>query len=207
MTLVRIKFTTENHGFNSQRVYALVSLFANLEALLGTINACLPVLKPIYNKIASNKCSTWLSSVVSGSIPIFIRRSQMGSAWKSTKRRSTYKQPIPEELSAWSPTPNNGGNNKATANSARSPPPRYVDTRTERPKHNMDASIDPAPETPKPPVPPKSRVYSPTGRWRQGDEKEDNAIYVERSWDVERGGSADSADSDVRGLVRGVQRW
>jgi hypothetical protein len=46
ITLIRIKITTENHGSNAQQIYSLIALFTCLEALLGVINACLPVLKP-----------------------------------------------------------------------------------------------------------------------------------------------------------------
>ena len=57
-------------------------MLTSLEALLGVINACLPVLKPIFNRMRGappkSKSGRSVKEILtSGSIPIFIRVSQM----------------------------------------------------------------------------------------------------------------------------------
>lgn len=84
-------------------------MLTSLEALLGVINACLPVLKPIYNRMRGTapKSGTNGSGVneilQSGSIPIFMRVSQMLSL---TSRKGKYSSSDEESLtesssSAW----------------------------------------------------------------------------------------------------------
>ena len=51
ITIVRIKATTSINAQNTRRQYANIALLTCLEALLGVINACLPVLKPIVSKL------------------------------------------------------------------------------------------------------------------------------------------------------------
>ena len=51
ITTVRIKATTSINAQNKRRQYAKIALLTCLEALLGVINACLPVLKPIVSKV------------------------------------------------------------------------------------------------------------------------------------------------------------
>ena len=62
----------------------MIALLTSLEALLGVITASLPVLKPIYNKIRGTARKNGEGSGVneilkSGTIPIFMRMSQMFS--------------------------------------------------------------------------------------------------------------------------------
>lgn len=52
ITLVRIKVTSEINRKNGQVQSAMIALLTCLEALLGVVNACLPVMKPVFNKIA-----------------------------------------------------------------------------------------------------------------------------------------------------------
>jgi len=196
LTLIRIKISFDNHGDNAQKVYGMVALFTNLEALLGITNACLPIMKPIFIKLYSSMASSWLSNVMSGSIPIFMRPSQMGSAWKPNQSRqtSTYKPPPSNEKSPWRWSKRT---DVATPpETQRSPPPRYVDS-------TSNPNTHPALKSSRPPVPPKSGTYSAPRRWEQENEKAPDAIYVEKSWDVERG----SADSDEQALVRDSQNW
>ncbi|MCJ1279015.1 hypothetical protein MMC21_006836 [Puttea exsequens] len=66
VTLARIKVTTDISPTNPNATYSLIALLTCLEALLGLINASLPVLKPIFNKLSETRAfaflSTWGSS-------------------------------------------------------------------------------------------------------------------------------------------------
>ena len=62
ITLVRIKVTFDINGMNSAEQYALISLLACLESLLGVVNACLPVSKPVFDKLKLNSLVSALSS-------------------------------------------------------------------------------------------------------------------------------------------------
>ncbi|KAF6232414.1 hypothetical protein HO173_009519 [Letharia columbiana] len=89
ITLYRIYDTSTIAVSNAQEAYAVIAMLTSLEALLGVINACLPVLKPIFNKMRGTAPKRGDRSGVSeilksGTIPIFIRVSQM---WTLTSRR------------------------------------------------------------------------------------------------------------------------
>ena len=205
-----MRITTENHGPNSMKIYHLISLLTNFEVLLGTVNACLPVMKPIFTKLYSSEFSTWLSSVTSGTIVVFLRPSQMGSAWKSgsrSKRNSANKPPLPTEMAPWNTADNRGD---TVADTDQSPPPRYVDNRPTNLQPTYNQNKDAPPKSPKPPVPPKSENYSPTKRRQPVAERAPNSslgIYVERSWDVDREERGESPDDDRQELVKGHQQW
>ena len=49
--MARIKITTDINAQNTQQQYAMIALFTCLEGLLGVINACLPVMKPVFSKL------------------------------------------------------------------------------------------------------------------------------------------------------------
>ena len=51
--MVRIKVTTVINGQNAPQQYVKIALLTCLEAQLGIINACLPVLKPIIGKLGA----------------------------------------------------------------------------------------------------------------------------------------------------------
>ena len=51
ITIVRIKATTSINAQNTRQQYMKIALLTCLEALLGVMNACLPVLKPIVSKV------------------------------------------------------------------------------------------------------------------------------------------------------------
>lgn len=192
ITLIRIDITRWNHGSNAQQIYSLLALFTCLEALLGVINACLPVLKPIFNKLGDSSASQWLSSVMSGTIPIFMRPSQMGSRWtmpSATKKDSGMEREMPE-MPRWP--------GSHTGAAMMSPPPRYVDHKAADMMFPSLAANGRGPSTSSPtrtrgpPVPPKEDDYqaSPAKDWdRRRDEK---GVRVQRGWDVERGVSGES---------------
>ena len=51
ITLVRIKTTTDITPNNAAAQYALIAVLTCLEASLGVVNACLPVTKPVFDKL------------------------------------------------------------------------------------------------------------------------------------------------------------
>ena len=206
-----------NHGTNAQQIFSLLALFTCLEALLGVINACLPVLKPVFRKFGDSTASAWISSVMSGTIPIFVRRSQLGSegmdtppSATTTKKKEPGTEEMVREIPRW-----HGGSDSVTP----SPPPKSVGTKAAGmlfplPAMNAQNSPSPSPQiqtraplgTPPilprgPPVPPKEDDYLDSlsiakNRDRGPYEK---GIRVPRAWDVESGMSV---ESDGRPLDR-----
>ena len=53
ITVVRIITTTEINAQNTMQQYSMIALLTCLEALLGVINACLPVMKPIFSRLGA----------------------------------------------------------------------------------------------------------------------------------------------------------
>ena len=66
ITLVRIKVTSDINATNSPEHYALISLLTCLEASLGVINACLPVTRPVFDKLKPDSLISALSSWTRG---------------------------------------------------------------------------------------------------------------------------------------------
>jgi hypothetical protein len=84
ITLYRIYATTTINSMNAGTVYPLVGLLASLEALFGTINACLPMLRPLVTQILRSKrknVNTTSETSAFGSVPISerVRRFRSGS--------------------------------------------------------------------------------------------------------------------------------
>ena len=69
ITLVRIKATTSINAHNTQQQYENIALLTCLEALLGVINACLPVLKPIVSKVRATRIFSSLWAKISTATP------------------------------------------------------------------------------------------------------------------------------------------
>lgn len=53
LTLYRVYVTSAIVAENEKEMYAIIALLASLEALLGIVNACLPVMKPAFDKMRS----------------------------------------------------------------------------------------------------------------------------------------------------------
>lgn len=201
ITIVRIKITFDINGSNLKSSYSLLKLLADLEALLGVINACFPVMKPVFTKLAASNASNWLSSVMSGSIPMFIRPLKLGSNGKAAPSKafakgwSSSKQPIPKEMDRWSP--NSSNSTPPISNLGQPPPPRCMDitpTDLVRPEPLRVSSRNSALRSPRPPVP----DYSPA-RQREPAPMGDAAgfgIHVQNEWDIERGESHET-DRDL----------
>ena len=85
ITLYRIYDTSTITDANAQEAYAVIAMLTTLEALLGVINACLPILKPIFDKMrgiapgGADSGSGVREILQSGTIPIFMAVSQMFS--------------------------------------------------------------------------------------------------------------------------------
>ena len=75
-----------------------------LEGLLGVVNACLPVLKPIFNKMRGTapKSGPGVNEILkSGTIPIFMRVSQMFTLASRKGKDSTSDGETLTENSGW----------------------------------------------------------------------------------------------------------
>ncbi len=90
---------------SEQKTYATIALLTCLEALLGVINACLPVLKPVFDKMRHalpKGGDSTIKTFLSGSIPILFRLSHPleKSVMKSTADDIHSPSPEPSE-GAW----------------------------------------------------------------------------------------------------------
>lgn len=166
-------------------------------------------MKPLFSKLDQSKAMNWLSSVMSGTIPIFMRPSQMGSNGKTTSqsapstRRATSKHPLPKEMHKWHRHYNRGSdvNGSFGPRAKGTPlPPRYVDNKPAgmmfSPTYPSMSSPATRQQTPRPPVPPKGPCCSPEKRWESADKKDGVTpdTYMQKSWDhdTERGFSEDT---------------
>ncbi|MCJ1457688.1 hypothetical protein MMC28_008057 [Mycoblastus sanguinarius] len=95
VTFCRIYITTTINGSNREAVYFKIGLLANLEALFGVINACLPTMRPVFNKLRSASIWSGKSTTMFGSIPIAMRISQM---WTLSRRGSSANGSSPTDL-------------------------------------------------------------------------------------------------------------
>lgn len=83
ITIYRVQVTStirDPTNLHAQDVYCRIALLTSLEALLGIISACLPMLRPILQKLRSSPSERGMNAVkssISGSIPIIMRKSQM----------------------------------------------------------------------------------------------------------------------------------
>jgi hypothetical protein len=161
-------------------------------------------MKPLYSKLRESKARKWFSSVMSGSIPIVTRLSQMGSNWRSSlqgaspKANSTSKHPPSKGMRRWHGHSNQvnefDGGFGPIAKDTPPPAPRYIDDKPARIMFGRSQSATSTPSTgsrtPRQPLPSKGPLQSSTQRWEPADEKDGMTpgIYVQKSWhhDVER---------------------
>ena len=196
-----------NHVTNAQQVYSLVALFTCLEALLGVINACLPVLRPIFSKLSGSAPSAWLSSVMSGTITIFMRQSQLGSRW-ATPSTARNESAVGHEMPEMPRRPR--GHERAPVSS---PLPRCEDDTAANMVFPSSAanvrglSSSSPTQSRGPRVPPKADEYgmSPT---RNSDRKNyGKGIRVQTEWDVKRGISEESDRQPLDPRRDYTSRW
>ena len=209
ITLIRIRITGLIDGdSNAQQIYSMIALLTCLEALLGVVNACLPVMRPIFTKFSDTKIySFFASSSSSGS-----GRSSGGTSstlsFQKPSRKQHYKIPdssCTKEMHAW---PSLAGST-VTANSTTPGSPHPISTSRPNmhrlsddkaahaqviPKYSThQPSGDPTylnikklPTTKAPPPSPISK-YANTDRERMTmrDSGELAQIVVKRDWDVD----------------------
>ena len=146
---------------------------------------------------------------MSGSIPVFMRPSQMGTTYtsNSTRRRSSgvkrdsgQRNLMP--MRKWPGSPDNKSPPHTVIPLSSPSPPRYVDNKPARmmfsPTYaSTSASSGQGLESPRPPVPPKGLFDRHRGRWETTEEgrgEDKGGIWVQKEWntDVERGDSGET---------------
>lgn len=95
VTIYRIHATSatgDPRDPRTQKTFATIALTASLESLLGTINACLPIMRPVIKKLRNvlpQLRQGTPKSATSGTIPIMMRMSQLFSILSTKQRRSS----------------------------------------------------------------------------------------------------------------------
>ncbi|KAL9100716.1 MAG: hypothetical protein Q9163_003942 [Psora crenata] len=191
ITLVRIWVTSLIYGRNSPQIYATLVLLTCLEALLGVINTCLPIMRPVFIELGKARIWSYFPSasiIIGGAASkrsFFSRRSGNRSSNREGKNGSGGYAAGPrgkggEGNPSW-PTPQ-----------PRDPAHRFVDPKAVRMtilSHPSQQSISTSEGAP--PPPPKSLDRQPDNLWWE-DKKAADGIVVQRDWDVERAGSAET---------------
>ena len=144
---------------------------------------------------------------MSGTIPIFMRPSQMGSSWTSRSTRKT-NSGMEKEMTEMPRWPGTHGRAAMV-----SPAPRYVDSKAADlmfPSPVTDSrSIPWTSSNPSrgPPVPPKEDEYQThtTKNWDR--RKHGKPIPVQREWDVESGFSEESDRRPLNPRSQYNARW
>lgn len=80
ITVYRVKVTStigDPTDLHAQDTYCHIALLSSLEALLGVISACLPLLKPLFCKVRESLPERGVKTAESGTVPIFMRKGQM----------------------------------------------------------------------------------------------------------------------------------
>lgn len=83
ITIYRVQVTStigDPTNLHAQDMYCRIALLTSLEALLGIVSACLPMLRPILQKLRGSLLESGTNPIkpsTSGSIPIIMRKSQM----------------------------------------------------------------------------------------------------------------------------------
>ena len=86
ITIYRVKVTStigDPADLHAQDIYCDIALLTSLEALLGVISACLPLLKPLLHKFIDSRSGRGTEqkrSLTSGTIHVAMRMSQVSSA-------------------------------------------------------------------------------------------------------------------------------
>lgn len=151
--------------------YAMIALLTCLEVLLGVINACLPVMKPIFNKLKGIRAfaflSTWGSTSATG------RRSHASRS--NSKHRATSRKRIG--------TPIADGPNSIAHKSSHPMFPQYLSSQIGSPTSSGATS----------PRRQISNFHRPMPPWNYGSLETvgGKALDPETEWDGERPASED----------------
>lgn len=159
--MVRIVITTNINAQNTQQQYAMIALLTCLEALLGVINACLPVMKPVFTKL----CTTNIFS--SFRIRTTTRDTSIGGDVPRAKRKD---------------------HTASRGNYPRISPPRQIVHKESLLMFSPDPPIDVrAPSIPLPNFSwrPLSRFYLPRAEWEHdtSETKKNNGTGGTTEWD------------------------
>lgn len=79
ITIYRVQATSkigDPTNLQAQDTYCLIALLTSLEALLGVISACLPLLKPVFHKLRDTLSERGTNPTASSGIPSLMHRSQ-----------------------------------------------------------------------------------------------------------------------------------
>ena len=174
---------------NVQHIYALIALLACLEALLGVINSCLPVIRPVLTKLSG--CTFWSSfrSSLSGNriTPLPRLRSGTRSGTRTSNRGSNGQ--TGNEMHNW-------------PSSEQNLAPSFVDKKAATmmfPHCNPSNSAISGGRSTRL-SPPKCTFHGTNSDWDEGNI---SGIRVQHDWDVERDGSQ---ETDVRPLKDDCER-
>ena len=156
ITIVRIKATLSINGQNTRHQYMNIALLTCLEALLGVINACLPVLKPIVSKLRAT--------------------GMFSSLWTQTSTGKSSRHIV-------SPRSHRTDHFRRGGNNLRISPPRQIVHKNSLHMFSPDLPTDVrAPSIPLPSFSwrPLSRFYLPRAEWEQDtpDQREDSNTYT-----------------------------
>lgn len=86
ITIYRVQATStigDPTNLHAQDTYCLIALLTSLEALLGVISSCLPLLKPIFRKLRDSQSERGSDTVISSMshrIPFVVRGSKMSAS-------------------------------------------------------------------------------------------------------------------------------
>ena len=161
ITVVRIITTTEISAQNTMQQYSMIALLTCLEALLGVINACLPVMKPIFSRL--------------GATSIF----------------SSFRLRTPKEQEAYSGRPIGNQVLREGRIYPHISPPRQIVHRNSVHIFSPGLQADVrAPSIPLPifSSPPLSKFYLPRAEWDHGPSRsrKDKSVSTTTVWDYRR---------------------
>lgn len=163
ITVVRIKTTTDINAQNTQQQYATIALLTCLEGLLGVINACLPVMKPVFNKLGATRIFSSLRT-------------------RTPTKNAGSRNDIPRAIRK----------NHTSSGEVKYPrisPPRQIVHKESLLMFSSDLPTDVrAPSIPLPSFSwrPLSRFYLPRGEWEHDPSKtgKDKGIGITTDWDI-----------------------
>ena len=167
ITLYRIYITQHISKGDGDPAYPVIGALTSLEALLGIINACLPLLKPVFSKMSccaskrrcdgGNDNRNRKGNTTSGSIPILLRISH---AWSKSLGQHTAGD---EGLS--SPMAHNDSSSLNTAENSLQDPRVNMTIGTKVPQISIGKDVDVERSLSVDQAPPKERSAGNYTRW------------------------------------------
>ena len=191
VTLARVCITSLINDQNAAQQYSLIALLTCLEALLGVISTCLPVMKPVFTKFGTSKVWSYVSATLTSGRRSIFSHSSTNHSGTHDKRRSGRNSGYHRsrgseggnEMRSWPVSPSSGSDPLA---------PIFVDSKVA----SLAFGHKRSPESP-PRPPPKSPYYKPESP-RLTESLKADGITVRRDWDVERGEEGSNVECDQR---------